>query len=237
MQEAMRLYMVATNQLMIGGAHITTVIDETVVGLWSGVSHKLLQGSTMASAKRKGKQVRIGARPKGHISARLPAKTLHKERVLKKPSMMKKPSGQSRSDKRTNGVWLWVGVTVGKGNKVYTHGKNGNGLKRVVFRLLPRTDAAMDAKPRGWREIESTVKQCVKKGSHLVFDKWPATEKAIKRAGYAHAPPVNHAAGFRDSETGFHTNDVESENNRIKKWLRKRYPAVAISHVPSDTCS
>ena len=49
-----------------------------------------------------------------------------------------------------------------------------------------------------------------------------------KRLGYRHAPPVNHTAGWRDSATGYHSNDVESENNRIKAWLRKRYSKVRL---------
>ena len=50
-----------------------------------------------------------------------------------------------------------------------------------------------------------------------------ASKAATKRLGYRHAPPVNHTAGWRDSATGYRSNDVESENNRIKAWLRKRY--------------
>ena len=34
---------------------------------------------------------------------------------------------------------------------------------------------------------------------------------------------MNHSVGFRDRVSGFHSNDVESENNRIKRFLRKRY--------------
>ena len=46
---------------------------------------------------------------------------------------------------------------------------------------------------------------------------------AVRRLGYRHTRPVQHRVTFRDAETGFHTNDVESENNRIKRFLRKRY--------------
>ena len=31
-----------------------------------------------------------------------------------------------------------------------------------------------------------------------------------------------HEDGYRDKATGFHTNDVESENDRIKTWNRHR---------------
>ena len=32
-----------------------------------------------------------------------------------------------------------------------------------------------------------------------------------------------HENNYRDKATGFHTNDAESENNRLKSWNRQRY--------------
>ena len=51
---------------------------------------------------------------------------------------------------------------------------------------------------------------------------------AIKELGYAHAPAINHGAEFRSRETGFHSNDIESEFNRLKRWLRQRYGVLHI---------
>ena len=67
------------------------------------------------------------------------------------------------------------------------------------------------------------MKTHLKVKSKLVYDKWTGTVAAVKRLGFRHAPPVNHSVAFRDRKSGFHSNDVESENNRIKRFLRKRY--------------
>ena len=38
--------------------------------------------------------------------------------------------------------------------------------------------------------------------------------------------PVKHKDNWRDPVTGFHINDAESENSRLKKWTRKKYYSV-----------
>ena len=108
---------------------------------------------------------------------------------------------------------------------MYSH---ANGKKRVTFRLLPSHDDAMDGKTRGWKEIGQTIEDHVHKASILVFDKWTGTIAACKRHGYTYGPPVNHSLGFREQSHGFHSNDVESENNKIKQWLRQRYGALKL---------
>ena len=70
------------------------------------------------------------------------------------------------------------------------------------------------------------LKAHLKVKSKLVYDKWTGTVAAVNRLGFRHAPPVNHSVAFRDRASGFHSNDVESENNRIKRFLRKRYGAL-----------
>ena len=55
-----------------------------------------------------------------------------------------------------------------------------------------------------------------------MFDKWAPTLTSIRDLGLKHAPPVNHSKHFRDPETGYHTNDVESENERFKRCIRGR---------------
>ena len=40
---------------------------------------------------------------------------------------------------------------------------------------------------------------------------------------------------FRDVETGFHSNDIESEFNRMKRWLRERYGALKLNSKLNQT--
>ena len=51
----------------------------------------------------------------------------------------------------------------------------------------------------------------------------------MRSLGYDHAPPVKHEQGWRDRITGFHSNDVESENAKFKGWVRARYSKLSIS--------
>ena len=139
---------------------------------------------------------------------------------MKRLRVLKRPIAGSSKDKRSNGRWLWVALSVGKGSEGYTH---ANKKKRIAFRFLLPSQAAFDERPRGCQELAKTLKAHVRKGSFLVYDSWPGTIAAVKKMGHHHVDPVNHKVSFRDSETGFHTNDVESENQRIKAWNRHRY--------------
>ena len=149
-------------------------------------------------------------RPSTFTSMKRPAAHRRPLRVLKKPAQ----------NLKLNGKWLWLAVCVGRGSKVFTH---GNGLKKITYRLLPRTSQAVNNKPRGLHEIRDTLHSRVRKHSTLVFDGWTATTKAADQLGYKHPPSVKHDKCFRDVATGFHTNDAESENNRLKKWSRQRH--------------
>ena len=125
-------------------------------------------------------------------------------------------------------MWLWAAVTVGKKNTLYTH---ENGMKKFTFKLLPRKEAAIRGKPRGVGEIAAVLHERVAPGSFLLFDKWLATESAVRRLGYAHAPAVNHSKGWRDTNTGYHSNDIESENSRLKGRHRKLYGRLVITEL------
>ena len=170
-------------------------------------------------------------------------------RLMKKPSsVFKKPSGSLKkkpastrapakrlkskaANLKKNGAWLWLGVCVGNKKKNFTH---DNKQKKVTYRLLPSSTKAMKNKPRGFEEIQDTVQSHVAKGSYLIFDGWTSTLKAVEALGYHHAPPVKHEKHFRDPQTGFHTNDAESENNRLKKWSRMRYNKLQLNTCEMD---
>lgn len=142
----------------------------------------------------------------------------HAITARKKPAgVLKRPAGQK--DARANGKWLWAGVTVGRGTEVFNH---DNGKKRFTFCFLPKRSEASHNKPRGLQEIKKVIQKFVAKGSILVFDKWKSTVSAVQQLGFRHAPPINHSVEFRSRETGFHANDIESENHRLKHFSRIR---------------
>ena len=112
----------------------------------------------------------------------------------------------------------------------YTH---ANGKNRFVFEILPRKEVAPNRKPRGLVSIGRTIKKRVAPKSFFVFDKWTATVSAVKQLGFRHCPPINHSKYFRDNATGFHSNDIESEFNLIKCFVRERYGRLVMTNEES----
>ena len=43
-----------------------------------------------------------------------------------------------------------------------------------------------------------------------------------------------HADNWRDPDSGYHTNDVESENHRMKMWLRQRYSKLRLNRMSEE---
>ena len=219
LQGSLRRWLLDHDDAQIGGPGVVVVIDETSFGhigvskAPGGVNHGMDRRNRLSKARQ------------SHIKQRLPARTIHK-----KPA--KNPLGKSRkakTDLRSDSRWVWAAVTVGKGREVHTH---ANGKKRFSFEILPKPKDAPAGKPRGLQSIRTTIQKHVAAGSFLVFDKWRATVYATKSLGYDHAPPVNHSSGFRERTQGFHSNDIESEFNRLKRFVRGRYGV--LSKVTED---
>ena len=112
-----------------------------------------------------------------------------------KYNLNKKGTG---NDRRSNGMWLWAAVSVGKGQKVYTH---LNGLKRFTYCLLPHKSHAEGGEPRGHKELAKTIANRVRKGSFCVHDGWTGTLKALAKLRFKSAPPVKHSEYYRDTKT------------------------------------
>ena len=170
-------------------------------------------------------------RTKRRIVKRLPARTKWTSKATKaakKQAAMKKTKKTvqgTAKDARHNGRWLFAAVRVGTGG----HGNAGtlctheNGLKQFTFKWMPRREYAFRKTPRGTEEMKKALTACVKKKSFLVHDKWLATEKAVKDLKFKSAPSVNHSKGYRLVDSGWHSNDIESEFSRLKGRLRRRY--------------
>ena len=77
--------------------------------------------------------------------------------------------------------------------------------------------------------MKVTIKEFIAKKSFLVFDGWKSSKAAAESLGFRHAPPVKHNRGWRGRKTVFHSNDCESENDRLKLWLRARYTRLRLT--------
>ena len=234
------------DSMVIGGPNITVVFDETAIGVHKGIH-------TGASRFRSSSQSKKARRER--VAKRLPCRTIWSKKkssgLRKKPSgadeeprgVQKKPAGVQKKpagvmkkpasvDKRRDARWLWLAVSCGHGKTVHTH---ENGMKKLAFALLPHKTVAPSKKPRGLISIKRTIQKHIKKKSFLVFDGWKSSKSATVQLGYRHAPPVNHSSGWRRTDTGHHSNDVESENARLKMAVRQRYTKLAV-HVskPSE---
>ena len=246
-QEKLKQANIKKGYLKIGSPNEWVVMDETCVGIHEhdGFTSSAPKGiSKFAPAVRTTTRRRAAVRKR--ILKRLPGRTIWRKpdasispppaamkrpaavpppaamkrpaAVTKKPAaVLKRPAG--KRDARANGKWLWAAVTVGKGKDVYTH---GNGKKKFTFCFLPKRSEASHNKPRGLVEIKKTIQNHVVKGSNLIFDSWKSTVSAAKQLGFKSAPPVNHSIEFRNRTTGFHSNDIESENSRLKHMSRVR---------------
>ena len=83
-------------------------------------------------------------------------------------------------------------------------------------------------KRRGEEELKTLYKAHTKRGAITVTDEWSGTKAALKRlCRSAQHVTVNHTDAWRSKE-GWHTNDAESENNRIKNWARARYAKLPV---------
>jgi hypothetical protein len=243
---------------MIGGKNEWVVLNETLVGVHPEDGFEPVAPKGI---RKRAPQVRTGPRRRANKNHQvvkiLPGRTIHKKTVtnkkpaavMKKPcavmkmclkrpssvlrrpaSALKRPAGiqGTSADPRSNGRWLWAAVTVGRGSDVYTH---DNGLKRFTFKFLPKSSEAILGKPRGLGEIKKVLTERIRPRSKLIFDKWLSTVGAATRLGFKFVPPINHSVEWRDKETGFHTNDIESENNRMKHWSRVRNGRLSLTEL------
>jgi transposase-like protein len=244
-QDNLRRSLNARDALCIGGDKQTVVWDETIIGEHKGINTG--SGRTRSSSRS---THAVAAR----VLRRLPGRTVWKQVCkrraanMKKPaaSVSKRPSGCIKRpaafiskrpagaikrpaggrDLRRTGRWLWMAVSVGCGKELYTH---ENQKKRVTFELLPRPEDAPQGKPRGLRSMAPVIKRHIKAKSFCIFDGWRTSKRAALDLGYRFAPPVNHSQGWRDRATGYHSNDIESENSRFKSWLRARYTKLRLA--------
>ena len=229
----MKKYTLEVDGHKVGGKGVVVVIDETVTCVGKGI-RKAKGAVNHGKPRHPGTRSRSVVRKR--ILKRLPAQTIHRGSKGKRgPAVKKRPAARPQrtepKDKRSGGRWVWAAVAVGKGKEVWTH---DNQKKRFAFELLPKPSVAPDGKPRGLESIKNTIRKHVAPGSILVFDKWTATVSAVKALGFQHAPAINHTKYFRDTTTGFHSNDIESEFNALKRFIRQRYGVLQLQEETTE---
>ena len=96
---------------------------------------------------------------------------------------------------------------------------------------MPSKYEAEKEKPRGKEEIKKAMVEHIKKGSKLVLDGWTSSLVGAEEANFQHVPPVVHEVNWRDVETGWHSNDIESEFNRFKHSSRVRYGVLSVTEL------
>ena len=89
-------------------------------------------------------------------------------------------------------------------------------------------------KPRGIKSMKKAILKCISPKAFVVHDKWKASSPALADIGFKSAPPVNHSQGWRDRATGFHSNDIESEFSRLKRYVRERYGRLSFQCQGAD---
>ena len=211
-QQHMHSFMAQRGHYVLGDSRSVIVVDETAFGKAQGVSKRPCKPSLHRRALAKQR-----------IKRKLPARTVWTKKGeqltagTKQRLAMKKPGPQRNS--RTQ--WVWVATLVGR--KDGTSCTHGNGLKRVVLKMLPPAHNAIQGKPRGEQELKKLFRKHTKRGAVTVTDKWPGPVAALRRLGRSKDHhTVDHSNEWR-SQDGWHTNDAESENSRIKCWARGRY--------------
>ena len=74
----------------------------------------------------------------------------------------------------------------------------------------------------------------------MVHDCWWSTAAALRNLNYEEAPAVNHSKGFREhidgQHSGWHSNDVESEFARLKRFVRARFGMFQTRGWGPDNC-
>ena len=145
-------------------------------------------------------------------------------------SIYNKGIAGTSKDQRT-GRWLFAAVLVGNKATRYTH---DNGCKRFSFHIMDLPKTAPDGKPRGIKSMKKAILKCISPKAFVVHDKWKASSPALADIGFKSAPPVNHSQGWRDRATGFHSNDIESEFSRLKRYVRERYGRLSFQCQGAD---
>ena len=151
--------------------------------------------------------------------------------LTQKPACRKKPSARLPPAKRPKKKNLKaIGLEALAWDTNFSH---ENGCKRVTYQILRAFKNVMKGKPRGFDEIRATVQSDVQKGHTWCLMVGLPGGKSRSFWSSICSPP-KHERHFRDPRTGFHTNNAESENSRVKTWTRQRYGKLHLNEIEMD---
>lgn len=139
---------------------------------------------------------------------------------------MKKP-GKRGGGKYTSPKWMWGAVECGAPGGVKKSHLKGD--KKVFLSLLPDARDAPYGKPRGKVSLSNAMAECLGPHTPFVSDEWSATGPAAIMANVPEYGRCNHSKSYRNPRTGVHSNDIESEWSRFKRWYQDKFKYVRCS--------
>ena len=168
-------------------------------------------------------------------------------KVLRRPTMFKRPAKSSLPAYRTNKLIV-------QADESYLNKKKRSMLSKVgrpqhdqlwiwgciiqghpgcfFFRILDHASDAFDGKPRGKAEMLVNLHYVgITREVIYVSDSWKGTIAAVKQYRIDKRWPAsslrheicNHSQGEIVNRNGFTTNGIESRWSVLKRWIRKRY--------------
>ena len=67
------------------------------------------------------------------------------------------------------------------------------------------------------------MQSAIRTGSWAISDEWAATPPAAAMSGLHMEGQVQHETTFRNADSGVHSNDIESEFSRLKRWMVAKF--------------
>ncbi len=129
-----------------------------------------------------------------------------------------------KEDQKIGGEKIIVEIDETKlGKRKYHRGHHVDGVWCIcgIERTGEKRSFVVPVENRNAQTIKAIIENYVEPGSVIYTDCWRAYNEPCNELGFEHLT-VNHSIGFKNPETGVHTNTVEGFNNGLKTSIKPR---------------